>query len=79
MSVWPFKTGMYKPWPAGLIRPRKCFIRPSQQVNKYKICFMIDDGNFMTEFELIEPLTILQLITIQNSSDGNNIKKQQKG
>jgi len=54
------------------------YIQLSDQVKKYKKLLLID-RDFMNEFKVlnfIELLTSLQLITIQNSSDGSIIKSQ---
>jgi len=49
--------------------------QPLEKVKKYKK-LLLNDGDFMNKLKLIELLTILQLTTIQNSSNGNNIKPQ---
>jgi len=36
---------------SGRIRPRTCYIRPSNQVEKYKK-LLLNDGDFMKEFKL---------------------------
>ena len=53
--------------------PRTCYIQSSEQVEKYKKLSWMMKILWM-KLNFIELLAILQLITIRNSSDGNNIK-----
>ena len=72
------RSGLQSLWPAGWIRTPNV-LRPAFGAGQKYKKLLLNDGDFMNEFFLLNPielLTILQLITIRNSSDGNNIKPQ---
>jgi len=54
-------------WSTRVGRIRTCYIRPSQQVKRSKN-LLVNDGDSITKFNLIELLEILQLTRLQSEA-----------